>query len=88
MADEIHNPQHYDGATVDAMTAMSSMMHAMPEHTKDGRAITSTAFYWLGCTFKYVWRWSRKDGIKDLRKAKQCIDYLIREVYGPHASTD
>ena len=28
--------------------------------------------------FKYVWRYKSKDGVKDLEKAKNCIDELIK----------
>jgi len=30
-----------------------------------------------GCIIKYVYRWRKKDGLKDLRKAKDCLDRLI-----------
>lgn len=33
-----------------------------------------------GIECKYLWRWSRKNGIEDLRKAKQCIDFMIEEI--------
>ena len=28
--------------------------------------------------FKYIWRYHSKDGVKDLEKAKNCIDELIK----------
>lgn len=30
-----------------------------------------------GCVIKYVSRWRAKDGLRDLRKARHCIDLLI-----------
>lgn len=36
--------------------------------------------YWLGCAFKYLWRFDRKNGVEDLRKCRQCIDFPIEEV--------
>lgn len=83
MADEVRNPGHYEGATVDCMTAMASLLDYQPEHTPEGRYVTGAALYWLGCTFKYVWRAFRKNGLKDLLKARQCLEYLIGELYGP-----
>lgn len=83
MADEISAPSHYDGMTVDCMTAMQSMLNAQPEHTPEGRVVTGAALYWMGCALKYLWRWARKGGLKDLLKARQCIGYLIGEEYGP-----
>lgn len=83
MADEISAPGHYDGMTVDCMTAMQSMLNAQPGHTPEGRVVTAAALYWMGCALKYLWRWARKGGLKDLLKARQCIGYLIGEEYGP-----
>lgn len=86
--DEVKHPSHYDGATVDAMTAMASMLNAgVNLDTGEGidGSITPAGLYWWGCAFKYIWRFSRKNGLQDLMKARQCIDYLIGEVYGPYA---
>lgn len=85
MCDEISQPIHYQGETVDAMTAMASCLNVQPGETPEGKEITPTAHYWHGCAMKYLFRWSRKSGLKDLLKARQCIDYLIGEVYGPDA---
>lgn len=87
-SDEVKHPSHYDGATVDCMTAMASMLNSgVNLDTGEGidGCVTPAGMYWWGCAFKYIFRWSRKGGLKDLRKAKQCIDYLIGEVYGPYA---
>lgn len=83
MSDAIKNPSHYDGATVDCMTAMTSALDYQPEHTPEGRYVTGAALYWMGCAFKYLWRWARKNGLQDLLKARQCIEYLVAEEYGP-----
>lgn len=83
MADEISAPSHYDGMTVDCMTAMQSMLNAQPGHTPEGRVVTGAALYWHGMVLKYIWRYARKSGLKDLLKARQCIEYLIGEEYGP-----
>lgn len=82
MTDEIRRPGHYDGMTVDCMTAMGSMLNAQPEHTPEGRVVTGAALYWLGSVLKYTWRAFRKNGLNDLLKARQCLDYLIGEAYG------
>lgn len=34
----------------------------------------------MGCAYKYLWRWPRKNQAEDLRKARQCIDYLLAEI--------
>lgn len=35
--------------------------------------------YYLGNILKYLWRYKGKNGIEDLRKAKQYVDFLIEE---------
>lgn len=91
MRDEVEAPAHYEGATVDSMTALASMLNAGEDiDTGEGieGRVTPAGIYWWGCAFKYLWRWSRKGGLQDLRKARRCIDYLIGEVYGPDALSD
>ena len=81
-SDPVARPQHYEGATVDAMTAIASCVNAQPRMTRDGREVTPSALAWLWQAMKYLWRAFRKNGQQDLRKARQCIDYLEAEVYG------
>lgn len=70
--DPIAAPIHYRGdGKIQAMDAMRSMVSIA-----DTSAIQS--FWWCGA-FKYLWRWHMKNGIEDLEKCKQCIDYLIAE---------
>lgn len=38
------------------------------------------ADYWCITALKYLWRWPRKNGLEDLKKARRCIDYAIREI--------
>ena len=61
---------------IECMDAMRSMMSG------DQYALPAQSAYWWGCAFKYLWRWRRKNGIQDLQKCKQCIDYLISETEG------
>lgn len=71
--DTVASPRHYAGdGRIECMAAMRSMMH--------GAEVEASAAYWWGCAFKYLWRWLRKNGVEDLRKCRQCIDYLIAEV--------
>lgn len=68
----VEHPRHYMGHTgIECMDAMRSMM---------GRE--AMASYWRGCVFKYLWRAPDKNGLEDLKKARQCLDYLIAEVEG------
>lgn len=71
MFDDVKRPFHYEGdGLITCMDAMESMMYATD--------IKAHIAYWWGCAFKYLWRWPNKNGVEDLKKARQCIDYLIK----------
>ena len=70
--DPISAPIHYAGDGLECMDAMRSMM----TYAK----VEPMQAYWWGCATKYLWRWPHKNGIQDLMKCRQCLDYLIREV--------
>lgn len=73
----VEHPDHYAGdGKIECMDAMRSMMSG------DQYALPAQSAYWWGCAFKYLWRWRRKNGVQDLQKCKQCIDYLIAETEG------
>ena len=73
--DSVEHPDHYAGdGRIECMDAMRSMMSG------ERYALPAFAAYWWGCIFKYLWRWRRKNGVEDLKKARQCIDYLIEEI--------
>lgn len=72
-SDEVAHPSHYATGAVECKDAMRAVM--------DGaQALPFMAAYWWGCAFKYLWRWNKKNGLIDLQKCKQCIDFLIEEV--------
>ena len=71
MTDPVSHPAHY-GGSIECKDAMAARF--------EGSDLTPMACYWTGCAFKYLWRFDRKNGVQDLRKAKQCIDFLIEEV--------
>lgn len=81
--DPIAAPRHYRGdGTIECMDALRSMMHGADcakVRKSNGKVkdLPSIALYWWGCAFKYLWRWIWKNGVQDLRKCRQCIDYLI-----------
>lgn len=71
--DDVKRPYHYEGdGVIQCMDAMESMMY----HS----CVDGSQAYWWGCAFKYLWRWPHKLGLKDLKKARQCLDYLIEEL--------
>ena len=68
-------PRHYTGdGEVSCMRALKSMVHGSDN---DLNAIT---IYWWGCALKYLWRWPWKNGMQDIEKAMQCIEYMKEEL--------
>ena len=69
------DPSHYEGdGRVTCADALRSMTH--------GCGMPPMRLWWWGCAFKYLWRWPRKNGAEDLRKAKDCIERLLADVEG------
>lgn len=61
------NPCHYVSATgLECHQAQRAIVGA------DGMKA-----YWTATALKYLWRWERKNGVEDLRKAQRCIKFLI-----------
>lgn len=70
--DPVIKPSHYAGHTgIDCKAAMESMLgtEAYVSHMQ-------------ACVLKYIWRWRDKNGIEDLKKARECIDNMIRAIEG------
>lgn len=70
--DNVTHPAHYTSGGIEAKDALKAAMN--------GSELPPMASYWRGCAFKYLWRFERKNGVEDLRKCRQCIDFLIEEV--------
>lgn len=72
--DAVSHPAHYTSGGIEAKDALKAAMN--------GSKLSPMASYWWGCAFKYLWRFERKNGVEDLRKCRQCIEFLIEEVDG------
>lgn len=35
-----------------------------------------------GCAFEHLWSWREKNGVADLKEARECIDNMIRAIEG------
>ena len=79
-SDPVSAPDHYAGAGIECKEAMQSMMDAVIRAKSERPVMHPTAFFWWGCAFKYIWRWPLKNGEQDLKKCRQCLDYLIDEL--------
>ena len=68
MDDVIKKPSHYQGRYgMEAIDVVKNFA-ACPEQEE--------GFYW-GNAIKYILRWHKKNGVEDLKKARQNLDWLI-----------
>lgn len=69
--DSVSHPNHYQSKygleTIDVIKAF----------TDD---LTGVESYYTGNILKYMCRWKKKNGLEDLRKARQYLDWLIEDV--------
>ena len=69
--DPVSHPNHYQSKSglevIDAIRAF----------TEDCEGIEA---YYTGNVIKYVCRWKKKNGLEDLKKARQYLDWLIEKV--------
>lgn len=63
------NPDHYKQGDVECIEAIKAATIEL----------TGEAAYCTGCAIKYLWRWKRKGGVEDLRKARWYINRLLGE---------
>jgi hypothetical protein len=65
---DLINPSHYKQGGIECIEAI--------------KAATGDAFvgYVWGNVLKYLWRWPKKGGVDDLKKARWYLDRLIQEV--------
>ena len=69
--DPVNHPSHYIGAIecIDAIKAAT-------EHLSGFEGMCT------GNAIKYLWRWKKKNGVEDLKKAVWYINRLIQEIEG------
>lgn len=70
MDDKVNHPAHYTGGKIECIEAIEAATSKL------------TGFEGLctGNAIKYLWRWKRKNGAEDLRKAKWYIDRLLKTI--------
>ena len=70
-ADMVNSPAHYTYGTIESIQAIEASMEA-------------SAFkgFLKGNVLKYLWRYERKNGIEDLRKAQWYLRRLIETEVG------
>ena len=72
MTDNVNRPNHYTAGKVECIDAIEAA-------TNDLKGIEAVC---TGNVIKYVWRWKRKNGLEDLKKAQWYLKKLIQEVEG------
>ncbi|AHV96128.1 MULTISPECIES: DUF3310 domain-containing protein [Paenibacillus] len=69
MSDMVNNPPHYTAGKVECIDAIDAAT----------TGLTGSEAYCTGAALKYLWRWKRKNGLEDLKKAQWYINRLIQE---------
>lgn len=70
----IHSPSHYQ--SVDGLECREVQRNFVPKYEKYGGQVC----YDVGNVIKYILRAPDKNGLEDLLKAKQYLDWIIEEV--------
>ncbi len=68
--DVVNRPPHYTAGKVECIDAIEAATAGL-----DGIEAVCTAN-----VIKYVWRWKRKNGAEDLKKARWYLDRLIARI--------
>lgn len=68
--DVVNHPAHYTNGKIECIDAI--------EAATDG--LTGFKGYAVGNIIKYLWRWHKKNGLEDLKKARWYLDKLIAKV--------
>ncbi len=68
--DKAVDPDHYIG--INGLCCHEAQRAMMTDQEFAG--------YWVGNAVKYLWRWRKKNGIQDLKKAERCLRFLIEEI--------
>lgn len=68
--DMVNHPEHYTFGNIECIDAINTATSAL----------TGFQAYLSGTILKYIWRWSHKGGLEDLKKAEVYLHWLISEV--------
>ncbi|MGO4345512.1 DUF3310 domain-containing protein [Paenibacillus sp. MCAF9] len=67
--DNVNHPAHYTAGGIECIDAIEAAL----------TGLAGPQAYSTGAAIKYLWRWSHKNGIEDLRKAAWYVNRLIGE---------
>jgi hypothetical protein len=66
--DTVNKPKHYADGKFECIDVLEEL-------TKD---LTGLEAYCTGNALKYIWRWKKKNGVEDLKKAHWYLNKLIQ----------
>jgi hypothetical protein len=71
--DTVNRPEHYTSANIECIDAITEAIKDKP----------SNEAYLVGNIIKYLWRYEKKNGIEDIKKAQWYLNRLISEKANP-----
>lgn len=71
-ADNVNHPAHYTAGSIECIDAIEAAT----------TGLSGPEAYGTGQVIKYIWRWKRKNGVEDLKKARWYLDRLISKLEG------
>ena len=77
MSDSVNQPAHYTAGGIECIDALEAATHGL-----EGQEAFCTAN-----AIKYLWRWKRKNGAEDLKKARWYIERLLSAIEPAPAPT-
>lgn len=77
MSDNVNHPSHYTAGNIECIDAIHEAVKGLEGHEA----------YITGNVIKYMWRWKRKNGAEDLKKARFYLDRLIKQIDHGHTDT-
>ncbi|MGK9252379.1 DUF3310 domain-containing protein [Paenibacillus humicus] len=69
MSDPVNHPDHYTAGKIECIDAIEAAT----------TGLSGPEAYSTGAAIKYLWRWKKKNGLEDLKKARWYIDRLIQK---------
>ena len=69
MTDNVNHPAHYTAGNIECIDAIQEAI----------KGLDGDEGYLTGNIIKYMWRWKRKNGLEDLKKAQWYLERLINE---------
>lgn len=67
MNDSVNRPSHYTSGIIECIDAIESAL-----------GLSGFMDYCQGNAMKYLWRWRKKGGIEDLKKAGWYIERMVK----------